>query len=501
MESYIVGYRKVFGFNALRIGRQMIFILLMLLMNNNLISQPATMWLVSEDNTIHRYIYVGGDEFNGDAFDHSKWFTCEDGWDRNRFNSGEPDCSGYLYYGDDGTDPNCQSTNIIQGNGIVRLIAKHNPGLYRVIRNNHDTLVYCEYTVGWIQQKMKYKHGLFEIRCKMPYGKGLWPAFWLYGGYDHEEIDIFEGKGENPYDLHLNVHDVNGKMDPNDWFDYSPACFTNSYYSIIGSWGPNGVYFHNLGSHTDILKWIEWDLTRNADLIASLGIAKNDCPFKPGPDATTTFPAYFDIDWIRIWSKIDCDEIISVCNYEQTIDAPTVFTGREISFGGQNCNVLLENGSDVRYLKAFATERIVLNSGVKIKSGTNFIGKIVDCPAPLNKMADKDFSLDTLALLKNSDNYNSVEEDKSLSANNPPKLYARIFPNPTDGKIRIEFSGEINPENMKIELINSNGQIVYSGNKFELNTIEIDITALPKGTYILLGTFGNSTVSEKILLQ
>ena len=44
----------------------------------------------------------------------------------------------------------------------------------------------------------RQKYGYFEIRCRMPNSKGMWPAFWLYGE-GGDEIDIFEfytGKGD-----------------------------------------------------------------------------------------------------------------------------------------------------------------------------------------------------------------------------------------------------------------------------------------------------------------
>jgi hypothetical protein len=38
-------------------------------------------------------------------------------------------------------------------------------------------------------------------------------------------------------------------------------------------------------------------------VIADIAIARDDGPFGPGPDASTRFPARFDIDYIRMWSK------------------------------------------------------------------------------------------------------------------------------------------------------------------------------------------------------
>jgi beta-glucanase (GH16 family) len=50
------------------------------------------------------------------------------------------------------------------------------------------------YSAGEVDSQQKFGFGMFEIRCKIPKGKGLWPAFWIYGEEDgvNHEIDIFE---------------------------------------------------------------------------------------------------------------------------------------------------------------------------------------------------------------------------------------------------------------------------------------------------------------------
>ena len=62
-----------------------------------------------------------------------------------------------------------------------------------------------DYSSGMLFLNNKYKFGKFEIRCKIPKGKGLWPAFWLYGACG-EEIDIFEFDCEFTKDVHTARH-------------------------------------------------------------------------------------------------------------------------------------------------------------------------------------------------------------------------------------------------------------------------------------------------------
>ena len=62
-----------------------------------------------------------------------------------------------------------------------------------------------EYTSGKVTSKFHQKFGRVEVRAKQPGGRGLWPAIWMmpqydvYGGWPNSgEIDIFEGRGQNP---------------------------------------------------------------------------------------------------------------------------------------------------------------------------------------------------------------------------------------------------------------------------------------------------------------
>lgn len=56
------------------------------------------------------------------------------------------------------------------------------------------------------------KYGYFEIRAKLPPGKGLWPAFWL-NTYNSDgphsagiEVDVFEHYGQFPAGFRVQIH-------------------------------------------------------------------------------------------------------------------------------------------------------------------------------------------------------------------------------------------------------------------------------------------------------
>lgn len=52
--------------------------------------------------------------------------------------------------------------------------------------------------IGLVSCTNRFTHGTFEVEAKLPQGKNLWPAFWMYS-WDSwpPEIDVFEGYSNN----------------------------------------------------------------------------------------------------------------------------------------------------------------------------------------------------------------------------------------------------------------------------------------------------------------
>lgn len=98
------------------------------------------------------------------------------------------------------------------GNAILNGIKKEFVGKAVPWRKTNDLLEdgrfnlrKFDYRSGMLFLNAKHKFGKFEIRCKIPKGNGLWPAFWLYGSCG-EEIDIFEFDCEFPQTIHTARH-------------------------------------------------------------------------------------------------------------------------------------------------------------------------------------------------------------------------------------------------------------------------------------------------------
>lgn len=131
------------------------------------------------------------DEFDGTALDPTKWVT-------------------YFTYSADGSDqcPSCRvmgtTNNIFRteqvkvDGGLLSIGVEHKPGEWYGQRKEHESGMI--HSIG----NAHFDHGRFEIRCKIPTGAGLWPAFWGFGG--QTEIDVFEFCGERPRVLVASLH-------------------------------------------------------------------------------------------------------------------------------------------------------------------------------------------------------------------------------------------------------------------------------------------------------
>ncbi|MCU0360425.1 MAG: T9SS type A sorting domain-containing protein [Bacteroidia bacterium] len=75
-------------------------------------------------------------------------------------------------------------------------------------------------------------------------------------------------------------------------------------------------------------------------------------------------------------------------------------------------------------------------------------------------------------------------------------LHAKVFPNPSTGLILLETYEDL--EFNALKLYNASGwEVPFSMNKTESNRYTLDLSALPKGLYIL----STQNFSEKIILE
>lgn len=239
------------------------------------------------------YELVWSDEFDGDALDMTKWayHTGGSGFGNNELQ--------YYTAGD----------NLKVENGLLIIEARKEQ-----YQNN-------QYTSSkiWTRGKAQWLYGKFEIRAKLPSGRGTWPAFWMmpfsssYGNWPNSgEIDIMEHVGYDMNRIHGSVH-------------------TQKYYHKIGTQKTAQIYVQDVDTefHVYSIEWLpdridfyvdgrfyfrfkpsnfvscptkaEWPFDKSFYLIINLAIG-GDWGGARGID-DSIFPQTLEVDYVRIYQS------------------------------------------------------------------------------------------------------------------------------------------------------------------------------------------------------
>lgn len=169
-----------------------------------------------------------------------------------------------------------------------------------------------KYEAGGIRSKQKYHYGIYELRFKTEDTKGVWPAFWFYGGKANEEIDAFELKGERGDEVHVDVHCPRGcdhgyknklglPASFGGWMKLNASLSTG--YSVMHLvWRENEVIWLVNGKP---LSYFKGNFANPMYLFINTQVARNGGAFSPGPDTTSVFPNRFYVDYFRCWTFSD----------------------------------------------------------------------------------------------------------------------------------------------------------------------------------------------------
>lgn len=231
---------------------------------------------------------VWSDEFDGNAVNDSNW-THEIGG--NGWGNGE-----LQYYTD-------RDTNSYVNNGYL---------VIQALRENYSAWNYTSARLK-SQGKRFFKYGKILARIKLPYGKGLWPAFWMLGesfpivGWpDCGEIDIVElvggPSGDNTVYGTAHWENENGQH----------AQYGNSYSLASGIFADNFHLFSIIWDEQKIRWYVDNQLYHEIDITPAslsefheeffmiLNVAVGGT--WPGPpDSTTVFPQKMIVDYIKVY--------------------------------------------------------------------------------------------------------------------------------------------------------------------------------------------------------
>jgi hypothetical protein len=96
------------------------------------------------------------------------------------------------------------------------------------------------------------------------------------------------------------------------------------------------------------------------------------------------------------------------------------------------------------------------------------------------------------------------EGPSAVTDNTDEKDVFIVYPNPTDGIVNLKITEQIASENVRIEVFNMNGKLVYSdkpGNLNANNPVAFDLSEHSKGIYLVHVRTEKKSYSQRILLQ
>lgn len=233
---------------------------------------------------------VWSDEFNGPEIDTTKWnHETGDYWYNNEIQS----------YTDDPVNSYVAHENLV-------LTAHKGKLKDKTIRD------YTSARMTTIH-KMALAEGRIDVRAKVPFGKGIWPAIWMLPventfGYwpSSGEIDILEVIGDEMNVVHSACHygengDHHGKgIDYIVPFDLSDDFHV---YSLVKEkdklwWYFDGTPIHYISK--ELVSPVFYPFNEEFYLILNIAVGGN----WPGyPDSTTIFPQRMLVDYVRVFDK------------------------------------------------------------------------------------------------------------------------------------------------------------------------------------------------------
>ena len=245
----------------------------------------------------HLYELDWSDEFNSSALDTTLWSKMK------RVKNSR--CSMYF-----------TSDNRLfeQKKGRIRLYALHNDNLLP-----NDT---AQYLTGGITSDGKgtFTYGKIEVRAKVKGAQGTWPAIWtlpvdaqkrLYGNAYYTELDIMEYVDNNSF-AYQTAHNEYTLRDRKNWtrppHQVKSEIKVDKYNIYSVEILPDEVIFGVNGKETlryPRLEHEEHQFHYGLESFLMLDMQVNPPKsWSKGVDSAT-FPAYMDIDWVRVYKLKD----------------------------------------------------------------------------------------------------------------------------------------------------------------------------------------------------
>jgi len=153
------------------------------------------------------------------------------------------------------------------------------------------------------------QYGYFEMRARLPRGRGLWPAFWLANENMAwpPEIDVVEMLGNAPTMIYFSTHyKLNGK-NVSRTESFRVADTSADFHTYGVDWQPSSIVYYFDGKPVALYP-TPADMTSPMYMIASFAVG-GPSSWPGSPDSSTEFPAHMYIDYIRAYASRDSTAI------------------------------------------------------------------------------------------------------------------------------------------------------------------------------------------------
>ena len=178
----------------------------------------------------------------------------------------------------------------------------------------------CGYTSARLltSGKQTFQYGWIEARMKLPYGQGIWPAFWMLGtnigtvGWPTcGEVDVMEniGKAGEQGKTYGTIHGPGYSGGAGISANYTlpgGQLFKDAYHTFAVNWQANQIDFYVddilYASRTpaSIPAGTTWVYNNPFFLILNLAVGGG---WPGNPDGTTIFPQEFRVDYVRVYHQ------------------------------------------------------------------------------------------------------------------------------------------------------------------------------------------------------
>ena len=184
-----------------------------------------------------------------------------------------------------------------------------------VIEARREPFEGAEYTSASLTSRASWTYGRFEVRARLPRGRGTWPAIWTLGTNIKEvgwptcgEIDIMEHVGFDPGRVHANVHTgaynhVRRTHKGSSTLVVKPE---DEFHVYAADWSPQQIEFFVDGRRyfsfaREAGGTAVWPFDEPQYLILNLAIGGAWGGQKGIDDGA--FPARFVIDYVRVYRR------------------------------------------------------------------------------------------------------------------------------------------------------------------------------------------------------